>query len=291
MRLRALRFRPTLLARVALGLAAVGLLPVLVSWLGLAEANRSAMEEQVLRTHIVAAESTAERVGAFLATRESLARGAAGNAVLQDPRSVAARETLRNDLQAWADLGVLAVAVVDPEGAEVVRAQLAEPGARTRVEAALRAAGAGAVRVTAANPPTLRIQVPLAERAGSLVIVCAGEPLRDVVRPAALDEADLVVAGAGRQVILGSLASLESLPEPLVRAALSRRSVGSGRFPRGGDRILGAFAPVPGVNWAVISIQPTRVADALVARLRRRMVCQCSNLSNGIMKVGWTEES
>ena len=66
-----------LLPRVALALAAVGLLPLAISSFGLAGVNREALFDQVLHTHTLAARTAADRVGAFLATRRALARGAA----------------------------------------------------------------------------------------------------------------------------------------------------------------------------------------------------------------------
>ena len=55
-----------LLARMAAALALVALLPLaVVSW-QLVSLNREAMTEQVLRSHVMAARSTAERVESWL---------------------------------------------------------------------------------------------------------------------------------------------------------------------------------------------------------------------------------
>ena len=103
--------RPRLLTRVALALAAVGLLPLAISYFGLVGVNRDALFDQVLNTHALAARTAAARVESFLEARLSLARGLAANRTLADPRSPAAQELLAGSLQAWSDLNVQAVAV------------------------------------------------------------------------------------------------------------------------------------------------------------------------------------
>lgn len=265
------RLRVGLLGRVALALAAVGLLPLAFTSVRLLRMNRDALVDQVLRTHIVAAKTAAERVAAFLATRESLARGAAGSPELADPRSPGAQQLLAGSLQAWADLGVLGIAVVDPRGQEVVRVQLRGDGAPAAVAAALRAPGpfSGAA-VTGRNPLILRLGAPLAAGGGSLLLVCEGKPLLAMARPDALgNQADLVIAQKAGTVVAGSLPSLAEMPRELLDLGLSGRVAGSGRFQSGDETVLGAYAPVPESSWVVLSRQPTRVAEAVAARMRR----------------------
>jgi serine/threonine-protein kinase len=266
------RPRLGLLGRIALSLAAVGLLPVAIFSVDLVRSNQDALLEQVQRTHAVAATTAAERAGAFLATRESLARGAAANPALADPEAPAAQELLRGSLQGWADLGVLAIAVLAPNGEEVVRAQLRGEGERGVVDAALRAPGPDrTVTMIGQNPAALRITAPLAGGGGFLALVCDGVPLLDMVRPAELgDQADLLIARRDGQVVAGTIGSVEGFPADLRRTALSGQLSGAGRFPQGEEEILGAYAPVPGSDWVVLSRQPTRVAEAVAARVRRR---------------------
>ena len=287
------RLRPKLLTRVALALAAVGLLPVAIASFGLVDINREAMEEQVLRTHILAAQTAASRVAAFLDTRTALAHGLASSAALADPRSPAAQELLRRELRALSDLGVLAIAVVNARGEEVVRAQLADPAAKRRAQAAFDLPAAAAVAVApGALPPLLRIEAPLAA-GGAVRLACDASALDDIVVPDEIgDQADLVLARpasraalpAARaqspvqvtarspvQVIGGSLRSVATFPAHLVESALSGHLRGAGRYagPRG-ELVLGAYAPVAGSDWAVLSRQPSRVADAVARRVRRQ---------------------
>src|SRR5258707_9355818 len=156
-----LRFRFTLLARVALALAAVGLLPLAISYFGLVDVNRDALLAQVLKTHSLAAQTAADRVGAFLDTRLALARGLAGNRGLADPHSPEAQELLVQSLQTWSSLGVEAVAVVNGRGEIVMRVQLKDEGSRRRAEAGLAGPWLGPVAGAAGvKPPGGRIFGP-----------------------------------------------------------------------------------------------------------------------------------
>ena len=260
-----------LLTRVALALGAVGLLPLAISWFGLVGVNREALFDQTLHTHALAARTSADRVEAFLDTRLSLARGMAANRALADPRSPAAQELLAGSLQAWSDLDIQAVAVVNAGGEEVVRAQL--KGATPEVAAALRLPGAGAVAaVPGAGAPAIRISAPIPGGAGAVVLVSGGSGLAGLAHPDELGgEADLAVADRGGRVVVGDARSLSPFPKGLIDAALAGRVAGAGRFRgRGGEEVLGAYAPVETAGWAVLSSQPARVAEAVAARLRWR---------------------
>ncbi|MFL6234173.1 MAG: serine/threonine protein kinase [Thermoanaerobaculia bacterium] len=265
--------RPRLLTRVALALAAVGLLPLAISYFGLVGVNRDALFDQVLNTHALAARTAAARVEAFLEARLSLARGLAANRALADPRSPAAQELLAGSLQAWSDLNVEAVAIVNAWGEEVVRAQL--KGMSPAVTAALRLPAAGPVAAVPGElPPVIRIAAPLPGGAGAVVLACGGVALQDVAHPDELGgEAELAVADPERRVVVGDARSLAPFPRSLVDAALAGRVAGASRFRGvGGEEVLGAYAPVPLAGWVVLSSQPARVAEAVAARLRWQSV-------------------
>jgi HAMP domain-containing protein len=269
-----------LLPRIGLALAAVGLLPLAISYFGLVGVNRDALFNQVQNTHALAARTAAARVGAFLDTRLALARGAAGNPALDDPRSPEAQELLAGSLQAWAGLGVTAVAVVNAQGEEVVRAQLKGEVERGRAGEALRLAGDGAVlAVPGVRPLLLRISVPLSGGAGGagwLRLACDGSALEEVIHPEELGaEADLAIADGAGKVVLGDSPSLAAFPTALVEQALPGRSEGAGRYrdpagKGGGAEVIGAYAPIPMAEggWVVLSRQPAHVAEAVAGRLR-----------------------
>jgi serine/threonine-protein kinase len=263
----------SLLSRVALALAAVGLLPLAISSFGLVDLNRDAMVEQVLHTHLVAAQSAAVQVSAFVATRASLARGAASNPALADPQSDLARAFLSDNLAAWADLGVLAVEVADPRGERVIQAQLR--GVQDRVSAALAPDVRLPLAATVSGPGrdlTVRITAPLPQGMGLVRLVCDGSALRDLAALAALgDEADLLVADRQGRVLLGAESTLADFPADLVKVALTGAISGSGRFhARDGEEILGAYAPATDGDWVVVTRQPARVAEAVAIQQRRR---------------------
>jgi hypothetical protein len=271
------RFRFTLLARVALALAAVGLLPLVISYFGLVDVNRDALLEQVLKTHALAAQTAAGRAGAFLDTRLALARGLAGNRALADPHSPEAQELLVQSLQIWSSLGVEAVAVVNGHGETVMRVQLRDDESRRRAEAGLAGPWPEPVSIVAAvKPPVVRISAPLPQGAGAVRLVCDGSLLDEVLHPEDLgQDAVLVLAGrdprGGGHLLLGSDPSLAAFPPVLLANAFSGRIRGSGRFQDGrGGEVLGSSAPVPETDWVVLSRQPARVAEAVAERLKRR---------------------
>src|SRR5262245_835906 len=110
----------SLLARVLLALAAVGLVPLgAVSW-QLARLNRDAMTAQVLRTHAIAARTAAERAAAFLEVLGRSGEAVAHSEQWEDgARAAPARDLVASALQADARLAGLAV--TDSAGAEVFR--------------------------------------------------------------------------------------------------------------------------------------------------------------------------
>ena len=283
----------SLLSRVALGLAAVGLVPLAISSFGLVDLNRDAMVDQVLHTHLVAAQSAAVQVSAFVSTRASLARGAASNPALADPQSPQARAFLADNLGAWADLGVLAVEVADPRGEKVIQAQLR--GVQDRVAAALAQDVRLPLAVTLSGPGrdlTVRVTAPLPQGIGLLRLVCDGSGLRDLAALAALgDEADLLVADRQGRVLLGSGSALADFPPGLVKVALTGAISGSGRFvARDGEGILGAYAPVPESDWVVVTRQPARVAEAVAIQLRRQSwlaIAAALMLIGGLSVIAW----
>jgi hypothetical protein len=273
------RFRFTLLARVALALAAVGLLPLVISYFGLVGVNRDALLDQVLKTHSLAAQTAADRVGAFLDTRLALARGLAGNRVLADPHTPEAQELLVQSLQTWSSLGVEAVAVVNNHGETVMRVQLKDEGSRRRAEAGLAGPWPEPVSILAAvKPPVVRISAPLPQGAGAVRLVCEGSLLDEVLHTEDLGQ-DAVLAlaardargGPGGHLLLSSDASLDAFPPALVARALSGHVRGSARFrDRQGGEVLGSSAPVPETDWVVLSRQPARVAEAVAVKLKRQ---------------------
>ncbi len=259
-----------LLGRIALALALVGLLPLGLTSVRLIAINRDAMLDQVLTTHSLAARTAAARVQARLESVGALAQGAASHPAFAQPRSEAARLLLSESLVAWAEQSVLAVALLDTAGREVLRAQVRRPGIDGRVAGALGTEpGASIVAIPREAGLSLRLEAELVERPGRLALVVDGAALAGLVEPWEIGEqADLVLVDSSRRILVGSRADLESFPPDLVQVALAGSTQGARRFESVG--VVGAWSQVPGTSWTVLSRQPLRIAEATAIRMRRQ---------------------
>jgi hypothetical protein len=271
------RLGSSLLFRIALGLAAVGLIPLGFAAWQLVGLNRDAMTEQVLRSHIVAARTAADRAASFVATRSALATAAAADPQLATGDAASAGAALGRALQSWSDLGVLAVALANDAGAEVVRAQVSEAAAATAAaidQALAPAPSRGAIAAHGSGEDLVLVfDAPAAEVRGFVRLVVSGRDLAAALHPEEIGEqADIVLAESGGRVLAGSISSLDGFPPDLVTAALSGRALGAQEDYRdaGGNRFLGAYAPVPAAGWSVLSRQPTAIAEAVAMRMRQR---------------------
>jgi HAMP domain-containing protein len=117
----------------------------------------------------------------------------------------------------------------------------------------------------------IRIAAPLPGGAGAVVLACGGVALAEMAHPEELrGEAELAVTDPAR-VVVGDAHSLAPFPPALAAAALAGRVAGAGRYRgRGGEEVLGAYAPIPLAGWVVLSSQPARVAEAVAGELRRK---------------------
>ncbi len=266
--------RAPLLLRLGLALGLVGLLPVAFSAVRLIGLNQQAMTNQVESTHGLAARTAAESIGEFLASRISLAESVAHHQDLGDPRSSAARQLLSRDLQAWASLGILAIAIVNPEGEEVIRAQLADDGSRLRADRALALAVGEPVELLAdSETPTLRLQSALAGADGLIWLVCDGQPLSDLLDAYELGQQALMVVADRSGVLVGPPNALAAFPAEMIEPAFSPWISGvkpEFRERLSGREFIGSFSSVPYTSWAVISYQPAATAHEAARTMRRQ---------------------
>ncbi|MCB9378167.1 MAG: protein kinase [Holophagales bacterium] len=263
------RWRLGLLARIGLSLAVVGLLPLLLASLQLAGVNRTAMLEQLLRTHAVAATSAAEAIDGFLEAPRSLAEALAVDPRLaNDPTSAAAQSAVREALGAWSTSGIAAIAIVDRTGQILLQAQL-----RDSAEIAGKLLPGAATAPVRVNEEGERLwAVVAADQGGGQVRVLAdAASLRRALEPVELGpEAKLLLLSRDGSVVVGSAADLEALPTPAREAALSAQLSGAGRFEETGPGQVAAWAPAEAGDWIVVSTQPTSVAEAAARRMWRR---------------------
>ncbi len=266
------RFKLGLMTRIALALAAIGLVPLSLLTARLIGINHDTLKDQVLETHSMAARAAADRVGAFLSSLESLAATLGSHpSVLNDPRSSAAQELLAGTLQARPDIS--AVFLVN-EASEIIigaqRRDLAEELAPVLAQpnAAQPRAIAGRER------RWLRLDSPLQGGGGTLRLIADASSLTRMVSSIELgEEAALVLANRKGEVLAGSVVSLDSFPAELVERAGALKVDGSGEFdPAAGedDSVLGAFAMVHGADWYVASRQAAVIARANLARMQRQ---------------------
>ncbi|MEM7480559.1 MAG: serine/threonine protein kinase [Acidobacteriota bacterium] len=257
-----------LLPRIALALAAVGLLPLAVVTQRLVDINREGMREQVLRTNVAATSTTAAQIADLVESRRSLAQAAANNpAVYTNPLAPEATGFLRSFLEARPDLNALAL--FNPLGDEIVRAQ--RRGAAEVASRILADPSAESPLLVVHNGQWLRLMVPLPEGRGTLRVVADGTPIADALAGNLIGEqAALALVDEHGGVIAGTPMSEDEMPPTLTEMNPTDRIQGAQNHTTAdGREILSAFDPVPGTPWTVVSRQPTAVAERVSARMLR----------------------
>ncbi|MEO7793992.1 MAG: serine/threonine-protein kinase [Thermoanaerobaculia bacterium] len=275
-----------LLAQIGLALALVGTAPLVITAMQLAEVNREALVEQLLRTHTVSARTAADAIDGFLVARRSLA----GTLLLSpeltaDPTSELAQTRLRDSLASWSAAGVVAAALYDPADRLIVKVQQKGYGGLADTLLGGAAEAPSGLRTVDLHP-WIRIEVPLTPDAadssanprpaktGSLRLAVDGAPLLRTLAPDELgDQAQLLLLDRGGRALLGPETDVDNLPPSLLESALSARLSGSGRFrDRAGREIVGAWSAADSGRWIVVSTQPAAIAEAAALRMRKRTV-------------------
>lgn len=253
--------RLSLLARISIALALVALVPLAYAVWSLFDVNRRGMHEQVLRTHAVAASTAAERIAGVVEMRRALARSVAGNeGIAADPASASSRAFLQEILAADASIEILDV--LTPAGEVVIRAQ--RRGASER-------AGAIPRHAPALWNGLLLVAEPLADARGEVRLIAAATAVTDALDPAEIgDQAQIVLASRDDRLVAGSVA-LAAFPPAMIAAGRTALVNGTGVYRDAKNReILGAFAPVAGTPWFVLSRQPSAIAEGIARSMRRR---------------------
>jgi serine/threonine-protein kinase len=253
-----------LIVRVSLALALVAVLPLGYAVWSLFDVNRAGMHEQVLRTHAVAASTAADRIATLVETRRAFARSLARNSsITADPRSDVAKDLLQEILGSDPSIGM--IDIVTPANEVVIRAQ--RRGVAER---------AGALPLTpeprlwaTGGAQWLLISEPFGDR-GTLRLLGEAAAIGDALDPAEVgDEAEMVLANPTG--VLAGRGALASFPRPMIDAARTARVNGTGVYSdRAGNEIMGAFAPVAGTNWFVLSRQPFAQANEISGTMRKR---------------------
>jgi hypothetical protein len=252
---------------VALGL--VSIVPLTVLTVGLRDANRDTLQDQVKKTHAVAVRAVARQVQGYLEQRLALASSLARNEiVVADPASEAAVETLSAVLQSNPD--VLGIVVLGPGGEEVVRLQW--PERADDVARAAREVPQTPVDVRSdTSPPVFLFTSDLAGSIpATLTVVDSGAALAGVLQPAELgqDTVLTVLDELGRPVVGESRGPLP--PEVLEQVTSGRVNGSRVLVDKRGKSVVAAVWHLDAAPWAVVSTQPGATAEAMARQLDRR---------------------
>ncbi len=255
--------RLPLITRVILALLLVGVVPLAVVLTDRAQVHQT-LRDNVLAAQILAARTRAERVSELLRRRTLLARTLANHpAVSTAPGSAETSGLLAGMLQAEPEL--VAIVLHGADGTELLRAQR-----REHVAAIDQVLQAPATYLETETTAWLRSRSALPDGQGDVVLVSFAGDLADVLNPQeignAVDQAILDTDGA---LVTGTITSTEQLPTELFQRALTSGQIGSGVFGDGDRRVLGAYFPIPGTSWIVVSQQRVEVAEAQARRMDR----------------------
>ncbi len=260
-----------LLVRVILALGVVALVPLLVVSFPLIHLNREAMTTQVLRSHAIAAHATAARIGAEVSSLQAAVRSAAKHPALMTAKTSGAGRSVLSDL-VLSRPEVVAAALTDVRGSIAVEVQ--RKAYATVVAAVLqRPPSPWPTIIQADGGSWLCLDEPLPGGAGWLRAVARAGALAAALKPEELGpSATMAVVTTSHRVLLPPGMSLNGFPKSQLAAALSGKISGSGRYASGHRQVLGAFCPVPGTHWVVLSREPAAVAEATARRMRRNAI-------------------
>ncbi len=266
-----------LIGRVVLALAAVGMVPFLVSTY-LVQSGREAVIDQVQKTHLVSVLATAERVSSYLDLMRSLGVSTLENPVLRsDPASDNARALLTGILTARPELAAAGL-FVDPTDAAQQRrplpqlVQIARRGAERRaVDEVLGDLDARAIAVVAASGRHwLRLRLSLPDSNLFLMLLAAIDPVESALRPEEVGEdVEMGLWDRGEGLLVGRFRDGDAVPETLVSLAGRAASAVDEYQLEGGTAVVSAFAQVTGSPWLVLSRQPMAVAARAAVEQRR----------------------
>ncbi len=268
-----------LLARVVVALAAMGLLPLAISYYQL-RTNKEALTDQVGSSLAVASLAAATSVDAYLGGLLTLARSTASHPLLlSKPRSVAAQELLRGTLVARRSIVLAGVFSPAGETVVMVRRNDMKEELGTSYDAEVDDRRTVSI-VRGATRRWLRLRVPLPRDAGHLVLLADAETLDDRVRVFQLDELVLALASRDGDMVFGGTGTLDAFPAGAVEQATTGK-LASGRSeysPGGTDEeglepgtggVIVGQAQLENAPWFVLSRQPARVAKIARQRIRR----------------------
>lgn len=265
------RLSPSLLTRTIVALVLVGLLPMGFAVYRLLDINRTGMTDQVERTLALATRSKADVIASLIAGWSSIASSLAANPALTDPTSLRARQLLVDNLEATGNVGVMALAFVNPEGATYVHAQVTtDPERRESIQAALEPIDLeGTVAFATATGPLIRVSSPLPADLGFVWLIGDGARIVAGLEAGELAaDADLALIDRSSVPLVGTT---EGFPASMIVEASTGQLQGvRTRFlDNEGTELVGTYAPVDASELTVLGKLPTDEAHRVALQMRR----------------------
>jgi serine/threonine-protein kinase len=268
------RLNPSLLTRVLLALAIVGLAPMSFAVYRLIGINQAAMTDQVERTLDAGTGSIANRLESSVELWLWVARFIAGQEVMADPTSPGARRLLANNLEVMGPLGVQAIAFVNPEGERYLHGQLADDEElKASIQSALAPSALDqVVTFKTASGPLVRVSVELPGGLGFVWLICDSSRVERGLDAYVLgtDVELALIDGEGNPVV----GSVEGFPASMIEWAKQADSHGvrSSFEEDDGEGVVefvGTYHPVDFADWRVLGRQPASEAHRVSQRMRR----------------------
>ena len=265
------RLSPSLLTRTVVALVLVGLLPTGFAVYRLIDINRAGMTDQVERTLALATRSKADVITSLIESWSSIARALADNPALADPTSDGARQLLVNSLEATGNVGVMAIAFVNSDGARYIHAQVTtDLEHRDSIQAALEPIEVGGtVAFTTATGPLIRVSEPLPAELGFVWLIGDGARIVQGLEAGELAaDADLALIDRSSVALVGST---DGFPASMIDEATTGQLQGvRTRFVSDdGTELVGTYAPVAASDLTVLGKLPTDEAHRVALQMRR----------------------
>lgn len=260
--------RLPLLPRLIASLLAVAAIPLAISYYQI-RVNRDAVIGQAQRTHLVAADSTASRIDAWIGALQATMKALADHPQLvADPKGSAGQELLRAMLQTRPD--ILALGLFDASGETLVLAQRRDH--RATVGDLLDRRAAEAVRFASIDGDHFLRLATLGPAGIRVVLVADAGEMENALRVDALGrDVAIALTDLEGQRLVGDHQAIEDLPH-LTRRAMDSGKLGalSGRYDLpDGRAVVVAAQQLRTAPFVVVSAQPASSTLVALHRIRR----------------------
>ncbi len=258
-------FQPSLLTKIVLALLAVGLVPLAWITVSLININSKAMNNQVLSSHLVAAQSIARRLDAEVERYRVLASVVVDHPLVTQI-DVYTAEILTGLLVE--DSSIVALRLLDPDNKLVVAAT--QPG-QGEIGSYFPVSPESVAWTNFDDKDWLAIVVT-SQSGTKIQVVADTDGFVQALDPAALgDQANVSIIDRRGTTIVGKNFFDGTAPGALAEAASSSRLSGAGEFKNHNQSsVLAAYESMRSAPWLVISSQPVAVARLISRQMWQR---------------------